>query len=86
MFDDLFVDTRTVLVELSIIPMNGNGQNNNLVVGMLDILEKSGLVYEYSRNSASIEGNWNVISPLIYSCYERIQEQFPQGFLIVSIR
>jgi hypothetical protein len=66
--------------------MDGNGQNDNLVAGMLDIFEESGLFYEYSRNSASIEGSWEDINPLIITCYERVHDRFPQGYLKIAIR
>lgn len=85
MFENLFVDTYAVLVELTLIPM-GNGQSNIQIADMLDIFDESGLFYEHSRNSACIEGKWNEISPLIFACYERVQEQFPQGFLRISLR
>lgn len=86
MFENLFVDTRSVLVELSIVPMDGNEQNGNLVADMLDLFEESGLFYEYSRNSASLEGRWEDVNPLIIACYERVHERFPQGYLRIAIR
>jgi uncharacterized protein YqgV (UPF0045/DUF77 family) len=86
MFEDLFVDTHEGLVELSVIPMGGNGHSHDQISEMLDIFESSRLFYDYSRNRASIEGQWADVSPLIYACYERIHERFHHSYLTVSIR
>jgi len=80
------VDTRKVLVELSIIPLGGNGQISEQIAEMLNIVDQTGLFYERFHNGACIEGEWSDINPVIYACYERVQEQSPQGFLNVSIR
>ena len=82
MLNDQVVDTRKVLVELSVIPMGGNGQ----MAKVLNVVDKTGLFYERTHNGTCIEGEWNDISAFIYACYERVQEQYPQGFLQVSIR
>ena len=82
MLNDQVVDTRKVLVELSVIPMGGNGQ----MAKVLNVVDKTGLFYERTHNGTCIEGEWNDVSALIYACYERVQEQYPQGFLQVSIR
>ena len=80
------VDTRKVLVELSVIPLGGNGQISDQIDKVLNIVDKTGLFYERMNNRTCIEGEWNDISALIYACYERVQEQSPDGFLKVSIR
>ena len=78
--------THKVLVELSVIPMGGNGQTSDQVAKVLNIVDKTGLFYERTHNGTCIEGTWSEISPIIHACYERVQEQSPQGFLKVSIR
>ena len=86
MFNDQVVDTKKVLVELSVIPLGGNGKNSAQMAKVLNIVDRTGLYYERTHNGTCIEGEWNDISALIYECYERVQEQYPQGFLKVSIR
>ncbi len=86
MINDQLMDTQKVLVELSIIPLSGNGQINDRVAQVLNIVDETGLLHERTQNGTCIEGEWNDISALIYTCYERVQEQYPQGFLKVSIR
>ena len=86
MLNDQVVDTRKVLVELSVIPLGGNDQISGQIAKLLNTVDKTGLFYERTRNGTCIEGEWNDISPLIYECYERVQEQSPQGYLKVSIR
>lgn len=80
------LDTRQVLVELSVVSPNGNGHHHNQKPFAIDILEKTGLLYHQARSVICIEGEWDEISEVIHQCYERIQEQSPQGFLQVSIR
>lgn len=86
MLNDQFVDTRKVLVELSVIPLGGIGQNSEQVAKVLNIVDKTGLLHERTHTGACIEGEWSDISRLLYACYERVQDQAPQGFLKVSIR
>ena len=86
MLNDQAVDTQKVLVELSVIPLGGNGKNSDQIAKVLNNVDKTGLFYERTRNGTCIEGEWNDISALIYTCYQRVQEQYPQGFLKVSIR
>jgi uncharacterized protein YqgV (UPF0045/DUF77 family) len=80
------LDQRRVLVELSVIPLNGNGHSRELVAEMVSQVEKTGLIYEQVRNSLCLEGFWKDICPFIYACYERVQEKYPQGFLKLSVR
>jgi uncharacterized protein YqgV (UPF0045/DUF77 family) len=86
MLSDQTVDARKVLVELSIIPLGGNGRIDDQISGVLDLVDNTGLFHQRTGNGTCVEGQWREISPLIYACYERVQEQFPQGYLKVSIR
>jgi len=86
MLNDQASYSRKVLVELSVIPLGGNGHFSDQITEVLNIADKTGLFYERWHNGACIEGDWSDIGPLIYACYERVQEQSPQGFLTVSIR
>lgn len=86
MFNDQSVATRKVLVELILVPMSGNGQVKDRIAKVLNTVDKSGLFYQRTYNGSFIEGEWKDVSALIYACYERMQEEFPEGFLEVSIR
>jgi uncharacterized protein YqgV (UPF0045/DUF77 family) len=86
MLNDQFADARKVLVELSVVPLGSNGQSSVEIANVLSLVENTGLVHERTHNGSCIEGEWKDISALIYSCYERVQEHYPQGFLKVSIR
>ncbi len=86
MINEQLMDTQKVLVELSVIPLSGNGQTNDRVDQVLNIVDETGLLHKRTHNGTCIEGDWNDISALIYTCYQRVQEQYPQGFLKVSIR
>jgi uncharacterized protein YqgV (UPF0045/DUF77 family) len=86
MLNDPAVDAHKVLVELSIVPLGNNGQVKDQIAEVLSIVDKTGLFHQRTHYGTTIEGQWSDISPLIYACYERVQEQSPQGFLKVSIR
>jgi uncharacterized protein YqgV (UPF0045/DUF77 family) len=86
MFTSQVRDTHKVLVELSVISLNGNGHHNGQKPFAIDILEKTGLFYQQARNVICIEGEWDEISEVIHQCYDRVQTQSPQGYLQVSIR
>ena len=86
MFNDQVIDTHKVLVELSVIPLGGNGKTGEQIEKVLKIVDKTGLFHERTPKGTCIEGEWNEISSLIYACYEQVQQQSPLGFLKVSIR
>ena len=86
MLSDPIVDVRKVLVELSVIPLGNNGQASEQIAEVLDIVDQTGLYHQRTHNGTCIEGQWSDISPLIYACYERVQEKSPLGFLKVAIR
>ena len=86
MLHDQLVGTRKVLVELSIVPLGGNGHTSEQIDGVLNLVDKTRLFSQRMHNGTCIEGEWRDICPLIYACYERVQESTPQGYLKVSIR
>jgi uncharacterized protein YqgV (UPF0045/DUF77 family) len=86
MLNDKVITNRKVLVELTLVPMSGNGKAKDRFAKVLNTVDKGGLFYQRTYNGSFIEGEWQDVSALIYSCYERMQEEFPQGFLEVSIR
>ena len=86
MLNNPVVDTRKVLVELSVIPFGSNGHTKDQIAEVLELVDRSGLYYDRLQNGTCIEGEWGEISPLLYACYERVQAQSPEGFLKVSIR
>ncbi len=86
MLNDHGTEARKVLVELTLVPLSGNGQVRDGIAKVLNTVNKAGLFYQRTPNGSFIEGEWKDVSALIYTCYERMQEEFPQGFLEVSIR
>ena len=78
--------TGKVLIELSVIPLGSNGQTSNQIAKVWEIFSNTDLLLERTLTGTCIEGEWNEISPLIFACYELIQDESPQGFLRVSIR
>lgn len=86
MLNNQVADTRKVLVELSVIPLGSNGQDCDQIAKVVDVVEETGLFHERTPKGTTIEGDWKDISTVIYNCYERVQEQFPNGFLRLSIR
>ena len=86
MLNNQIVENSKVLVELSVIPLGGNGQNRNQVTDVQNIVKKTGLFYEQTQNGTCIEGQWSDICALLYSCYERVHDQSPQSFLKIDIR
>jgi uncharacterized protein YqgV (UPF0045/DUF77 family) len=86
MLNDQGTDASKVLVELTVIPMSNNGHVREGIARVLNTVNKAGLFYQRTPNGSFIEGEWKDVSALIYTCYERMQEEFPQGFLEVSNR
>ena len=79
-------ESRKVLVELTVFPLGCNGQTIDQIAKVWDEVDKTDLFHERTFNGTCIEGEWNEISPVIYTCYQRVQDESPQGFLTVSIR
>lgn len=86
MLNNQVADNHKVLVELSVIPLGGDVQTNDQIAKVQNIVEKTGLFSQRTHNGTCIEGEWSDISVLIYSCYERVHDQSPHGYLKVAIR
>ena len=78
--------TGKVLVELSVIPLGGNGHASDQIEHVQNIVGKTGLFYERTNNGTCFEGEWSDICATLYSCYEQVHDQSPHSFLKVDIR
>jgi uncharacterized protein YqgV (UPF0045/DUF77 family) len=86
MFDNQAFENRKVLVELTVIPLGSNGQTVDQIAKLWDESNKTDLLIERTFNGICVEGEWNEICPVIYTCYQRVQDDSLNGFLRVSIR
>ena len=75
-----------VIADLAIIPIGVGVSLSKYVAACERVLLEAGLEPQLHANGTNIEGEWDEISTLIFACYERLQEQSPQGYLEVSIR
>jgi uncharacterized protein YqgV (UPF0045/DUF77 family) len=58
---------KSMLAELSIIPVGGNPHSSPELAKILHIVEKSGLPYQLTPSATCIEGDWDQIMPIFDS-------------------
>lgn len=73
-----------MLFELSITPLGGDTHLSGELAKVLELIDASGLPYQLTATATLIEGEWDVVMPLVRRCHERMRELSPH--VITSIR
>jgi len=62
-----------VVVEFSVVPIGRGEALADLVAGMIDIVDKSGLPYQLTAMGTIVEGDWDKVFALIRRCHEAMR-------------
>ena len=73
-----------MLVELSIIPLNGSTHISGEIAKALTIIADSGLPYQLTAAGTCIEGEWSEVMDLIERCHREVRKTAPH--VITTIR
>ena len=62
-----------MLVELSILPLSGDGHLSDELAEVLKLVDAYGLPYQLTPTATCIEGTWNETMELVRQCHERVR-------------
>src|SRR3972149_2247493 len=68
-------EEKTMIVELSIIPIGVGTSLSEYVAMVMKIIQESRLKYESHSMGTNIEGEWDEIMPLIKRCHKGIYKK-----------
>ncbi len=74
-----------MLVELSIIPINGDSHLSHEIAKALELIDASGLPYMLMPTGTCIEGEWDEVMSLIKQCHDRVAEISPHLITFIKI-
>lgn len=63
-----------MLVELSIVPLQGRAHVSDDLAEVLKLVDASGLVYQLTPSGTCIEGGWDEVMELARRCHDRIRQ------------
>ena len=61
-----------VLLELAIFPNDKGTSLSPYVARCMDIIDKSGLTYQFSAMSTTIEGEWDDVMKVVGDCFKAL--------------
>ncbi len=61
-----------VLLELAIFPNDKGTSLSPYVARVMDIIDKSGLTYQFSAMSTTIEGEWDDVQKVVGDCFKAL--------------
>lgn len=74
-----------MLVELSILPVAGDGHLSDELAEVLKLVDSYGLPYQLTPASTCIEGQWNEVMELVRQCHQRVRAKSPHVVTIIKI-
>ena len=74
-----------MLVEFSIVPVNGNKSMREEVAEAVKIVDASGLPYQLTPTGTCIEGEWEEVMRVIQQCHDRARQICPYVVTHISI-
>ncbi len=63
-----------VLLELAIFPNDKGVHLSPYVARCMDIIDKSGLTYQFSAMSTTIEGSWDDVMKVVGDCFKALEK------------
>ena len=74
----------SVLLEFSMSPLDKGDSLSKYVARSLDIIDQSGVTYQFTPMGTILEGEWDEVMEVIKKCYDRMSEDC--GRIICNIK
>jgi uncharacterized protein (TIGR00106 family) len=74
-----------VIAEFSVVPVGKGEELAELVAGVVDIIDKSGLPYQLTAMGTLVEGEWDDVLALIKECHFKMRRQGARVLTRISI-
>ena len=74
-----------MLVELSVIPLQGGNSVSDEIAEVLALVHASGLPYQLTPSGTCIEGEWEDVMTLVRQCHEQARRRSPHVVTTLKI-
>jgi len=74
-----------MIAEFSIVPIGKKEELAELVAGVVDIIDRSGLPYQLTAMGTLVEGEWDDVLALIKECHDKMRRQGARVLTRISI-
>jgi len=74
-----------MIAEFSVVPVGKGEELAELVAGVVDIIDRSGLPYQVTAMGTLVEGEWDDVLALIKECHFKMRRQGARVLTRISI-
>ena len=74
-----------MLIELSILPLVGDGHISDELADVLKLIDSYGLPYQLTPTATCIEGEWNEVMELVRQCHNRVRSKSSHVVTFIKI-
>jgi len=74
-----------MLIDLTVIPLRGGRHISDEVAEVIKLIDASGLPYQLTPSGTCIEGEWEVVMPLIQRCHNVVRSMSSHVVTFIKI-
>lgn len=74
-----------MLVDLTIIPLRGGRHISDEVTEVIKLIDASGLPYQLTPSGTCIEGEWDIVMPLVQRCHDVVRSMSSHVVTLIKI-
>lgn len=74
-----------MLFEFSVMPIGGGEHLSGVVAEIVKQIEISGLEYQLTPSATCVEGDWDVVMPVLQECHELAKQHSPHVITLIKI-
>ena len=75
----------SVIINLSIFPVDKGESLSQYVVRAVNIIKDSGLSYKLGAMGTSIEGEWDQIMAVVRSCFDELKKDCSRVYMNITV-
>lgn len=75
----------SVLIDLSIFPLDKGDSLSTHVARALKIIKESGLAYELGPMGTSIEGDWDQVMGVVNGCFKELKKDSDRVYMALKL-
>jgi uncharacterized protein (TIGR00106 family) len=75
----------SVLIDLSIFPLDKGDSLSSYVARALKIIKDSGLPYELGPMGTSLEGDWEQVMGVVNSCFKELKKDCDRVYMALKL-
>ena len=75
----------SVLIDLSIFPLDKGDSLSSHVARALKIIKDSGLAYELGPMGTSLEGDWDQVMGVVNSCFKELKKDCDRVYMALKL-